>query len=263
MRKKTSPIWEPSKKEFQDIINKSNSFVDVLKHFGLDPYSGNHRTIKARIERDDIDLTKLNENRSKNISTKSSFHNSTPDSEVFVKNSKYSNNSGLKRKIISKGLIPYCCDKCKCNGTWKNEPITLQIDHINGDNKDNRIENLRFLCPNCHSQTPTFSGKRLKKELPICDSCNTNKVVGKQAKMCKLCWNEKHAIDHKKFDPSKQELINIFKQYKGNLSSVGKFYNVSYNAIKKRLLKLDIDYKKIREDIKSSLRKKETGNAPA
>jgi len=57
------------------------------------------------------------------------------------------------------GLLEYKCSICGIN-TWLNKPLTLQLDHINGDNRDNRIEILRLLCPNCHSQTDNFCGKK-------------------------------------------------------------------------------------------------------
>tara|TARA_R110000868_G_scaffold319286_10_gene580081 strand:- start:73 stop:636 length:564 start_codon:yes stop_codon:yes gene_type:complete len=81
--------------------------------------------------------------------------------DIFCKNSEYKNNSSLKKRIIELNLLKYECIICKNNGIWLEKPITLQIDHINGINNDNRIENLRFLCPNCHTQTETYGSKNL------------------------------------------------------------------------------------------------------
>lgn len=64
----------------------------------------------------------------------------------------------LKKRLIAKGILEDICSKCSLI-EWNGRPITLELDHINGDNKDNRLENLRILCPNCHSQTPTFRNK--------------------------------------------------------------------------------------------------------
>jgi Zn finger protein HypA/HybF involved in hydrogenase expression len=69
----------------------------------------------------------------------------------------------LKKRILKAGLIEY---KCSCCGIteWNGKPIVLQLHHINGDNRDNRKENLTFLCPNCHSQTDSFCGKNKEEE---------------------------------------------------------------------------------------------------
>jgi 5-methylcytosine-specific restriction endonuclease McrA len=82
--------------------------------------------------------------------------------EIFVEDSKYARHN-LKRRIIEENLIPYFCSECGIVDSWNNKKLVIQLDHINGVNNDNRLENLRFLCPNCHTQTDTFSCKRLKK----------------------------------------------------------------------------------------------------
>jgi len=70
----------------------------------------------------------------------------------------YATRSGVRRVIIKDGLLPYECSECGIN-EWNNKELSLHLDHINGKNGDHRLENLRFLCPNCHSQTETYTGK--------------------------------------------------------------------------------------------------------
>ena len=85
----------------------------------------------------------------------------TPMSEILVKNSKYLNRYRLKIRIVNEGYLEYRCIECNNIGEWNGKILSLHLDHKNGINNDNRIENLRFLCPNCHSQTDTYAGKNI------------------------------------------------------------------------------------------------------
>lgn len=70
----------------------------------------------------------------------------------------------LKNKLIKAGRA-YKCESCENAGEWQGKPLALQVDHIDGINSNNMLENLRFLCPNCHSQTSTFAGRNASKKL--------------------------------------------------------------------------------------------------
>lgn len=91
--------------------------------------------------------------------------------QILVKNSPVDAIT-VKRRIIKEGILKYECSECSEGDLWthvdgillyKRKPVTLQLDHVNGDNRDNRTENLRYLCGTCHSQTDTFCGKNTKK----------------------------------------------------------------------------------------------------
>lgn len=83
----------------------------------------------------------------------------TPLNEIFKENSHVSNEY-IRKYIFQLNLIEYKCSNCGII-EWDNKPLVLTLDHKNGNNCDNRLENLRFLCPNCHSQTDTFCGKNI------------------------------------------------------------------------------------------------------
>lgn len=84
-----------------------------------------------------------------------------PNEEIFVENSKYVFNSiPLKKRLLDAGRLENVCSGCGVGPEWNGQSLTLQLDHINGISNDHRYENLRILCPNCHSQTPTYSGRR-------------------------------------------------------------------------------------------------------
>jgi HNH endonuclease len=86
-----------------------------------------------------------------------------PMKEILIENSSYQAQNTLKRRLVEAGLLEYKCHNLICpihlETTWCGEPIVLHLDHINGIRNDNRLENLQFLCPNCHSQTPTYCGR--------------------------------------------------------------------------------------------------------
>lgn len=86
------------------------------------------------------------------------FSPKQPLSEVLVENSSYAT-STLRKRLIKEGVLENVCCMCKLEPIWHGQPLTLELDHINGNCWDHRLENLRILCPNCHSQTETF-GKR-------------------------------------------------------------------------------------------------------
>lgn len=82
-----------------------------------------------------------------------------PDAELFIL-SKYQNRSAVRNRF--REVSDYKC-ACGLTDIWQGSFIVLQMDHINGNSCDNRLDNLRWLCPNCHSQTETFCGKNMRR----------------------------------------------------------------------------------------------------
>lgn len=78
------------------------------------------------------------------------------DDEVFRENGKWID-TRLRRRVLKSGRLPYVCETCSNPGEHRGKPLVLHLDHRNGNHRDCRWENLRWLCPNCHSQTPTYA----------------------------------------------------------------------------------------------------------
>lgn len=94
-----------------------------------------------------------------------------------------SNSARILRRCLQEMGRELRCQDCGLADTWNGKPLTLQVDHVNADNSDNRPENLRFLCPNCHSQTDTWGNKMRDWEDVLCRGCDRptghRKAVGK------------------------------------------------------------------------------------
>jgi hypothetical protein len=138
----------------KQIINESKTKTEVLNKMGYTAVSSwNRRKLTEFISKNEINVEHL---RQRNVAT----IDRTLD-EIFCEHSLVSQPTVKKYFIKSLGIV-----KCKCFicdiSTWNGEKLSLQLDHINGCNNDNRIDNLRLLCPNCHSITPTFGGKNKK-----------------------------------------------------------------------------------------------------
>ena len=142
-------------------VKNSKTKTEVLTKIGLKSRnSGNYQTIEFAIKRLNLDTSHFINEHMKITPSKTYSIN-----EILIKNSPYSSTKNLKRKLLKAGLLKEECYNPDCGLTqWLGQKIVLQLDHINGDRTDNRIENLRLLCPNCHSLTPTYcKGKKNNK----------------------------------------------------------------------------------------------------
>ncbi len=143
-----------------EATKSSTSIRQVLGKLGLAEAGGNYSVIKRRIRLLGIDVSHFNGQGWKKGNC-TPIVPARPLSEI-LRIGTYFQSFKLKKRLFAEGMKERRCEEFG-NAEWLNQPIPLELDHINGDTTDNRIENLRILCPNCHALTETYRGKKLAK----------------------------------------------------------------------------------------------------
>lgn len=226
-----SIIYSVTKEELQNFINESTTYGQVLKHFGLENKGGNHNTLKRRIKEEGLDVSsivkfKFKGGWNKGIKGFNLRRMSLEDAmkTIFITNST-SYQAAAKKYVKMYNLMEYKCSECGLTNEWNGKPITLELDHTDGNSHNNILTNLKWLCPNCHSQTPTFRGRNRKIRY-YCVDCK--KEILKESTRCKSCAAKQQP---KKVErPAKEKLEELIKILP--MTHIGKMYGVSGNSIK-------------------------------
>ena len=242
-----------TEEEFISAWESSSSVAECLRKLDLNQYGSAHQIAKDTAAK--LGLTRDHMTGQGWLKGKNHSYNLRPLEEVLVVGRKEHNNS-LKKRLVVAGLKEWRCEKCGLD-TWLGNKITIELEHIDGNNKNNTLENLMFLCPNCHSYTDTWRGRNIKSRgrldklgksagskpaskegnldtgsspvPPTCSECGIE-LKTKRGKMCQPCFKKK---SEKINWPTVEELLERLSN--SNYSQLSKELGVSDNAIRKRI----------------------------
>lgn len=232
-----------SNQQFINVIKNSYSIKQVLELLKL-PYAGSsYRTfniLARQLKADYSHFTGQGHLKGKTHN----WNKKIPLNKILIENSTYNNGNNLKKRLFKADLLENKCNRCSIS-KWQNESLSLHLDHINGIPDDNRIENLRLLCPNCHSLTPTYAGKNIKlnrkqktpkkprQPKPDKQCADCQKKISLKATKCKSCTGKCRPTKIQ-WPPTKQ-LIKMVERT--SFMAVARKLNISDNAIRKRIKK--------------------------
>lgn len=152
--------WK-NKEVVEQMVKDACSISDLLRKANMSVVGANSQTVRKWIDFHGIDDSHFEVGYARVAEFNTARKRSHDD--IFCEESDV-RQVILRKAFVALNVVPFECDECGLGGVWNNKPIALQLDHINGTNNDNRLDNLRWLCPNCHSQTETFAGRNCSKE---------------------------------------------------------------------------------------------------
>jgi 5-methylcytosine-specific restriction endonuclease McrA len=142
--------------QLEDAVRRSTTIAEALRRLGLRPRGENYKTFHRHVQR--LQLSTTHFIGKAHLRGQGRGNVAIPLHEILVRQSTFRNTKRLTIRLLRDGLLREECYECGLT-QWRGQKLPSQLDHINGDSQDHRLENLRILCPNCHALTPTYCGK--------------------------------------------------------------------------------------------------------
>lgn len=151
--------YKHTKEELENAVKKSLAIAGVCRELNIKACGGNYKTLHHKFNEWGIDTSHFTGSAWNQGKKFTPFGKTYDLVDVLIENSPYKNTNSLKKRLFKENIKTKQCELCQLT-EWNGKEITLELEHINGNNSDNRLCNLQILCPNCHSQTSTFRNKK-------------------------------------------------------------------------------------------------------
>lgn len=216
-----SLLSEYSDEDFLQIVKMATSYRDLSKKLGYNSHSGDlMNMLKKRIESLNVDTS--------HFSTVKGVERT--EENIFVENST-ADQSTLRKWYLKGEYTSYICSICGQEPVWQGKKLTLILDHINGSNHDDRLENLRWVCPNCNQQLDTTNGKNKKSLVKKFYCIDCGKEISAKSIRCQACYAKSVVIPLEDMAVSREELKQLIRTMP--FTQIGNKFGVSDNAIRK------------------------------
>jgi hypothetical protein len=226
-----------SESEARDAVAASFNYAETLRRLGLCPTGGNAALLKSWLGRWDVDASHFDARQRGFDSARVAI----PLADVLVEHSSYAR-SNLKARLYAEGIKPPVSELCGQDEQWRGRPMGLILDHVNGVRDDNRLANLRIVCPNCAATLDTRCGRKNRLLPPerSCALCGTTFRAKTARRYCsRACGTRAPAPNRGVPDPARrvverppyEQLLSEIAA--SSYSAVGRAYGVSDNAIRK------------------------------
>lgn len=228
-------------------VARSRSYAETLRNLGMCHTGGGHAILKKYVEIWEIPVDHFDQDAARR-ETLARISRSIPLEEVLVAGRFYSRHA-LKRRLYASGLKRPLCEMCGQDETWHGRRMSLILDHVNGVRDDNRLENLRIVCPNCAATLDTHCGRN-RPPAPIeasCERCGKLFRPGdaRQRHCSKECGirhgNRRAGVpqpQRRKVERPDVDILLAQIECDG-YSATGRRYGVSDNAIRKWVLQYE------------------------
>lgn len=247
---------ERTEQEYRDAAKNAKSIAEMCKLLGRTPCGAGYSIMKKKIEEYNIDtshFTGQRWNKGQYFGEKTCLISLD---DILNNNVEYKSLC-LKERLFNTGLKERKCEKCGCGEEWCGEKLSLELHHIDGNHKNNVLENLQILCPNCHSQTkgfrerkdsvPTDVSIKKKKERVtcICEECGKKFKRNKKQRFCSTeCYSKYRQKINKTYNiDRKNDILKSFEKFGNNKTLIAEEIGISRTLVREYLRILGLDNK--------------------